>query len=100
MTATVMIGGIEYQPVKDDEPSEWRIVIAQRGWVFVGRYLEDGDDVTLTDAAVLRKWGTTKGLGELSGGPLAETVVDLAGTVRLHRLAVVATLDCGEGWGS
>lgn len=75
-------------------PSEWRIVIAQRGWVFVGRYDEDGDNVTLTDAKVLRVWGTTKGLGELAlSGPTAKTISDPAGTVRLHRLGVVATLD-------
>ena len=29
-------------------PSEWRIVVAQRGWVFVGRWNQDGDNVTLT----------------------------------------------------
>lgn len=75
-------------------PSEWRIVIAQRGWVFVGRYDEDGDNVTLTDAKVLRVWGTTKGLGEIAlSGPTAKTISDPAGTVRLHRLGVVATLD-------
>ena len=75
-------------------PSEWRIVIAQRGWVFVGRYDEDGDNVTLTDAKVLRVWGTTKGLGELALiGPTAKTIIDPAGTIRLHRLGVVATLD-------
>ena len=75
-------------------PSEWRIVIAQRGWVFVGRYDEDGDNVTLTDAKVLRVWGTSKGLGELAlSGPTAKTISDPAGTVRLHRLGVVATLD-------
>ncbi len=81
-------------------PSEWRIVIAQRGWVFVGRYMEDGDNVTLTDAKVLRVWGTTKGLGELAlSGPNSTTIADPAGTVRMHRLVVVATLDTQvTGW--
>lgn len=78
----------------DATPSEWRIVIAQRGWVFVGRWSQEGDNVTLTDAKVIRTWGTTKGLGELAlNGPTSKTITDPAGTIRLHHLGVVATLD-------
>ena len=73
-----------------------RIVIGQRGWVFVGRYSVDGDEVTLTDAQCIRRWGTTKGIGELVKGPTSKTVLDPAGTVRMHRLAVVATVDVDE----
>jgi len=72
-----------------------QIVIAQRGWVFVGDVERSGDDVTITDAQCIRRWGTTKGLGELAcGGPLRSTVLDDLGTVRLHALAVVAAIDC------
>ena len=50
--------------------------------------------VTLTDAKNVRTWGTTKGLGELAqSGPTNNTVLDPAGTVRMHILGVVATLD-------
>lgn len=74
-----------------------QIVIAQRGWVFVGNVERSGDDVTITDAKCIRRWGTTKGLGELAaGGPLKSTVLDPIGTVRLHALAVVASIDCEE----
>ena len=92
---TISIDNILYTRCPEPAtPSEWRIVIGQRGWVFVGRYHEDGDDVTLTDAKVLRIWGTTKGLGELAiSGPTTKTVSDPAGTIRLHRLGVIATLD-------
>ena len=76
-----------------------RIVIGQRGWVWVGKYEEDGDEVTLTDAKCIRRWGTTKGLGELCDGPTKDTVADEAGTVRLHRLSIVATYDVRGGWG-
>ena len=92
----VIIDGVVYVP--QDSGSEVRIVIAQRGWVFVGKYSEDGDDVTLTGASVIRSWGTTKGLGELVNGPLAGTKLDKAGTVRLHKLGIVASLDCGGSW--
>ena len=72
-----------------------QIVIAQRGWVFVGDVEKSGDDVTINNAQCIRRWGTTKGLGEIAkNGPTSSTVLDDMGTVRLHALAVVASLDC------
>lgn len=72
-----------------------QIVIAQRGWVFVGDVERSGDDVTISNAQNVRRWGTSKGLGELAtNGPTKSTVLDPYGTVRLHALAVVASLDC------
>ena len=93
---TITIDGTQF--VRADTmnvgPSEWRIVIAQRGWVFVGRFEQDGDNVTLYQASVIRTWGTTKGLGELAlTGKTSKTVLDPVGTVRMHALGVVATLD-------
>lgn len=74
-----------------------QIVIAQRGWVFVGDVERSGDDVVIVGAQCVRRWGTTKGLGELAkNGPQPNTVLDPMGTVRLHVLAVVASLDCEE----
>ena len=74
-----------------------RIVIAQRGWVFVGHTADEGDYLVLTNARVVRRWGTTAGLGEIAAaGPIRETRLDPAGTVRLHQLAVVAQIDCEE----
>jgi hypothetical protein len=43
---------------------------------------------------VIRRWGTTKGLGELVNGPLEDTVLDPAGIVRAHKLAVVMQIEC------
>jgi len=75
-----------------------RIVVAQRGWVFAGRYTSDGDEVVLSDAVVIRRWGTSRGLGELAqAGPTPRTVLDPAGTVHIHRLAIVAELEVAEG---
>lgn len=71
-------------------------VIGQRGWVWVGVISTEGDELVIRSGAVLRRWGTTRGLGELTGGPTAETVLDPCGEVRIHRLAVVATIDLGD----
>jgi hypothetical protein len=96
---TIRIDDVEYAPVTNTEPTEKRIVIAQRGWCFVGDYTEDGDDVTLSNASVIRTWGTTKGLGQLAAdGPTSATKLDPCGTVRIHRLSIVATLDTDATW--
>lgn len=91
----VIINGVEYAPVLAQ--TERRIVIAQRGWVYVGIWNEDGDDITLTDAKCIRIWGTKNGLGELCNGPLPDTKLDYIGVVRLHRLSIVASLDVTDG---
>ncbi len=73
---------------------DYRIVVLQRGWVVVGNCSFDGPYLTITDASVIRKWGTKKGLGELAeNGPLSETILDPAGTVGVHELAVVMTIE-------
>ena len=92
---TIQVGGVTYVP--QQSPSEVRIVVAQRGWVLVGRWQQDGEMVTLTNASVIRRWGTSKGLGELRSGPKPSTTLDPAGTVRLHILTVVLTIDCEAG---
>jgi hypothetical protein len=74
-----------------------KIVIGHRGWVFIGHESVTGDEVTLTEASCIRRWGTKKGLGEIAaGGPTPTTILDSVGTVRLHRLAVIATIDASE----
>lgn len=77
-----------------------RIVIAQRGWVFVGRFEREEHEIVLRDAKNIRRWGTTKGLGVLYSGPTRETILDEAGTVRLHPLQVIATIEVDtNSWG-
>lgn len=92
---TITLNGITYVPADsvDRAPSETQIVVAQRGWVFVGRVRVDDEYLVIEGAKNIRKWGTTKGLGELVNGPLADTKTDDYGTVRVHRLAVVAQID-------
>ena len=82
------------------EQKEVRILVAHRGWVFVGEYSATPTEVKLERAKCVRRWGTLgKGIGVLADGPLPETVLDAAGTVRMHPLAVIATVDCdAEKW--
>ena len=72
-----------------------QIVISQRGWVFVGDVTRTENEVVIKKAAVVRRWGTTRGLGQLAqDGPTENTILDPCPPVRIHSLAVVATMDC------
>ena len=94
---TIMVDGVECRQVV--APSEVRIVVLQRGWIVVGRWSQDGDEVVVRDASVVRFWGTTRGLGELVAGPTEKTKLDPAGTVRANAAAVVLTIDVdAEAW--
>lgn len=82
----------------DVKPTVKQIVVLQRGWVVVGDTFVDGDQIIVTDAKVIRIWGTTSGLGQLAlTGPTSKTVLDQAGTVRAHVMSVVLTLDVAPG---
>lgn len=72
---------------------DMRIVILQRGWVMIGEYFKVSDSLhTLTNASVVRVFGTTKGIGELINGPLTNTKLDPCGFVEFHPLTVIATI--------
>lgn len=81
--------------------SNHRIVVLQRGWVAVGDLDRSAaPQLKLENASIIRRWGTTKGLGELATkGPLSETKLDPAGTLEFHELAVVTTfITDSEKW--
>ena len=97
MPSTIVVDGVAYAPVIDGAV-RWQIVICHRGFVFVGRVEDKENEVVIHDCSNVRKWGTTKGLGELAQrGPRSDTIVDPCGVVRVHPLAVIARIDCDEG---
>lgn len=95
--STVSINGIDYIPASEAGPrpeTVKQIVILQRGWVAIGDLSKDGEEFTLSNAQIIQRWGTTKGLGQLATeGPQRETKLTPAGTLRFHELTVVARLD-------
>jgi len=95
MKNTITIDGIEYIKATEYTNSPIKIAILQRGWVVIGRYQEEDDMCVLTDAYVIRSWGTTKGLGELAlEGKQENTKLDKTGTIRFHKLTSVGLIDC------
>ena len=70
-----------------------KIIVADRGFVYIGNAEESDDFVRLTNASNLRVWGTTKGLGELVNGPLSGTKLDKVGTLRIPNRAVISIIE-------
>lgn len=70
-----------------------RIVVCHRQWIYVGVVSREADEVVIRRAMNIRRWGTSKGLGELCSGPLPDTILDKYGTIRLHPLQVIHTID-------
>jgi hypothetical protein len=76
------------------------IIIGQRGWVWVGDVTRTAEEVTIENAFNVRRWGTTKGIGQLAiEGPQPNTALDPCPTVTLHPLAVIGAYKCNpEKW--
>lgn len=102
MVETIKIDDVEYiraDSVKhEDIKGNLKIVLLQRGWVFVGYLERNGSQCVLRQASNIRRWGTSKGLGEIAeGGPTNETKLDKCyGEVEFDYLTVVATISCKE----
>lgn len=76
----------------DTRPTQ--IVVADRGFVYVGLVELTPDWVVVTDAQNIRYWGTTRGLGQLAmEGPTSTTKLDDVGTVRVPLRAVISLID-------
>jgi hypothetical protein len=76
-----------------------QIVVLDRGFVYVGNVTENGENLVIENARNIRRWGTTKGLGQLAiEGPQSDTVLDPAGTVTAPKRAVIHTLACKTNW--
>lgn len=97
----VTINGVTYVQKGTQEKEfdgEIKIVILQRGWVMVGKFERNGSECKLHNASVIRRWGTTKGLGEIaSNGPTKDTILDKCfGVVEFDYLTVVASIAVEE----
>lgn len=75
----------------------FKIVVLDRGFVYVGDVTVDRDWCVIRDARNLRIWGTDEGkpgLGYLAAnGPTAKTKADSVGTVRAPLRAVITLID-------
>lgn len=97
---SVIIDEIKYVPETSVVPegSAMRICMLARGNVLIGRLEKDGDERRLHNASVIRRWGTTAGLGQLAqNGPTSDTILDPCnGVVEWHVSAQIMTISVNE----
>jgi len=75
-----------------------QIVVVDNGFVHVGDCSIQDGLLSIDNCRNIRRWGTTKGLGELIKGPMKETIADDCGTVLVPMARVVFFLAIVEGW--
>ena len=95
---SIIINEVEY--VRADTPADTKgdikIAVLDRGFVYIGHCDLDENWLIITSAKNIRNWGTSKGLGELVNGPLKDTVLDPAGTVRVPMRALIHLIDVSQ----
>lgn len=94
----LMIDGECWVRARDGGPI--KIVVLERGFVYVGRVDEEGDPiVTIHGARCIIKWGTTRHLGQLVAGPLTDTKLGDACTVQCRSSQIVHMIEVDQnGW--
>lgn len=77
-----------------------QIVVLDRGFAYVGDVTTDGEWCYIDGAKNIRRWGTTKGLGELAAdGPRPESKIDESGKVKAPIKSVISFIECDkESW--
>lgn len=94
----IEINGVKY--IRKDSVEEVKefigdikIVVLQRGWIYIGRFERNGNNCKLHNAYNIRIWGTTKGLPELVNGATNKTILDKCeGVVEFDYLTVIHTI--------
>lgn len=81
-------------PTESLSANRLAIVVADRGWVFVGEVADVESNVVITHAKCIRRWGTTAGLGQLRSGRTKQTILDDAGTVVIPKRAEILRILC------
>lgn len=97
----VEVNGKRYVPEGSQKQQNYtgdvRIVVLQRGWIYIGRFSRDGNLCKLHNASCILVWGTTKGLPELVDGKTSKTILDKCeGVVEFDWLTVVLTINVNE----
>lgn len=73
-----------------------QIVVVTEGFVYVGNVFVNEKWVIVENALNIRRWGTTRGLGELRNGPTEETVLDYVGRLVIPMHALVHFVEVYE----
>lgn len=71
------------------------IIVITNGFVLIGDVTVAESTYIVKEASVIRRWGTTKGLGQIAlKGPTSNTVLDPCGTVEVEKHATLMRIQC------
>lgn len=72
------------------------VFVVEAGWVFLADGFDKvGDEYHLIGASIIRRWGTTNGLGEIAlHGPTPDTILDHCGAPSIPVGKVLFLLPC------
>lgn len=72
-----------------------QIVVLPYGHVVIGQVSRTGDEVVISAARIIRRWGTSRGLAQLANdGPQIGMALEDPCDVEVHRLAIVMAYRC------
>lgn len=72
-----------------------QIIVITNGFVLIGDVTVAESTYIVKEASVIRRWGTTKGLGQIAlKGPTSTTVLDPCGTVEIEKHATLMRIQC------
>ena len=90
--AALICGKTTQAPIKKDMGQN--IVVLDRGFVYAGEVVLEGDFLRVTNCVNIRIWGTKNGRGELRNGPLSETKTDKIGEIIAPLRALIHLVPC------
>jgi len=74
---------------------DYKIIVIDNGWVLTGATVKKDDHLHVTEASVIRRWGTTAGLGQLAlQGVQPNTILDPVGEAEVPLRSVLFTIHC------
>ncbi len=93
MKNDVVIDGVKYRAVKN---GNIKIVVLERGFVYVGYVEETDTKIIITNARCLIRWGTKNHLGELAEGPSENTKLGDPCIVMARLEQVIHTIEVNQ----
>ena len=71
------------------------IIVGTNGFVWYTPKVEDrGEYIGMSQARIIRQWGTENGLAQLINGPAKTTVLDAVAAVVLSKTAFLFAIPC------
>jgi hypothetical protein len=91
---SIVVNGVKYVPAEYCGPI--KIVVIERGFVYVGHVANGEKDVIIRNARSVIRWGSSQHLGELVNGPLENTKMGAACTVRVRESQIIHMIEVDQ----